>query len=269
MDNSTETAIPATMKPTIPTLGGAGAGGGGAGGEIQSQWRSNVSLLFVMTSQSCGVSFQNKSINRMEFSDTILAEIFTDRPAREAQSVTAELLSSDFWKYFSDTPEDRPNAALVAWKATDDDGSPIVVPVVYAVTTIESMVYDKSEDTMSLATIQKLSQMKRTHGLDGGREGEMQSLKQCSLFIDNANGRRKKNHKRGRSPRRKKHRKSHGAHKNHDVLGGGHGCTCGDYSRFSIFGGKSCCKCVSPGSSTPSTDNMVGTCKEPNPPPRK
>ena len=43
---------------------------------------------------------------------------------------------------------------------------------------------------------------------------------------------------------------------------GGHGCTCGDY--HPAFQGKTCCKCVASGSSTPSHDNPQGHCGAPD-----
>ena len=61
-----------------------------------------------------------------------------------------------------------------------------------------------------------------------GRQGGTAKLRKCAVFVD-----------------------------------GGHGCTCGDYDKFGILGGKSCCKCVASGSSTPSTDNPNGYCKVP------
>ena len=65
-----------------------------------------------------------------------------------------------------------------------------------------------------------------------GRQGGTAKLRKCAVFVD-----------------------------------GGHGCTCGDYRPWPAAPRKACCKCVASGSSTPSTDNMWGTCRMPEGPP--
>ena len=158
-------------------------------------------------------------------SQAAVTEAFADRPLRTATSLASAWYAEDFVMEFSD--ERNFTAPNLAVMGWTKKQPTYVAAYATAVQ------WDAGRQELSYVLEQSPEQA-GTQSLGGrraaqaARQGKTAKLRKCAVFVD-----------------------------------GGHGCTCGDY--HPEFRGKTCCKCVASGSSTPSSDNPVGTCGLPLP----
>ena len=155
-------------------------------------------------------------------SQAAVTEAFADRPLRTATSLASAWYAEDFVMEFSDERNfTAPNLAVMGWTKKQPT---------YVAAYATGAQWDADRRELSY-DLEQSPEQAGTQSLGGrraaqaARRGGTAKLRTCTVFVD-----------------------------------GGVGCTCGDYKTHCFFTcGKACCKCVAPGSSTPSTDNKSET----------
>ena len=204
---------------------GAAAGAAAAAAALLLAGGAAADDLFVHGGGTCRLTFNATGHPQgVVLSGADVTESFADRPQRTATSMASAWYTEDFTQVFSD--ERNFTAPNLAVMGWTKKQPTYVAA--YAT----QVRWDAGRRELSYDLAQSPEQA-GTQSLGGrraaqaAREGGSAKLRKCAVFVD-----------------------------------GGHGCTCGDY--HPAFQGKTCCKCVASGSSTPSHDNPQGHCGAPD-----